>query len=589
MLLSLVACGDKTPEVTEGSVAEDGAKLNGVAFTDYKVEAANDDAKNAAALLVELLADCGITASETAENSIIVGSSKTTLAENEYVYEADGNTVYVNGNGDGAYEAAVLLFVYDLFGFDGYNADKISVKDAAFTSVKLSYENNIKDKFSPIEIYVATSGDDSASGTKEAPLASMAGAVKLLETLAGKTLCPINVKFGAGEYVFDSSVKITKTTSGKIYSPIEFSAEDGADVSFVGGAKIPASAAAKVTDSAILDRIANADAKDKIYVVDLSDYFDSIPKVSNQSIDDYYPALFYVDGIAQTIARYPNEGSSIEVTAWATDMEGDGFPFYFIYMSEEVGKHAETAWSQLAYETVFATGFFSSDDYDEGFSIYEVAKETSEMRKEHEGKYYFRTYTQIYDKITEGQSFYFHNLLEEIDVAGEYFIDTVAKKLYLYSDGNISDDMYVSNLGDTMINIASGPSVITIKGIDMGYTRAKAINVQGSKRIVIEDCNFNAISANAISVTSTTNSEIKNVTVSECGRGGIVLTRCGSVSNGTDANVTISGCTVKDVNLVKYTGSACISMTNSCGITLVNNTLECVNTIIEDNVKNITK
>ena len=148
MLFALVACGEKTPEVTEGTVASDdgSVKLNGVAFTSYKIEAANDDAKNAAALLTELLADCGIAVSETAENSIIVGSSNTTLAENEYVYEADGNTVYVNGNGDGAYEAAVLLFVYDLFGFDGYNADKISVNDATLTSVKISYENNIKDK-----------------------------------------------------------------------------------------------------------------------------------------------------------------------------------------------------------------------------------------------------------------------------------------------------------------------------------------------------------------------------------------------------------------------------------------------------------
>ncbi len=590
MLFALVACGgEKTPEVTDGAQSGDGsAKLNGVAITEYKIEAANDDAKNAAALLSELLADCGITLTETAENTIIVGDSKTTLSDNEYVYEADGKTVYVNGNGADAYEAAVLLFVYDILGYDGYNADEVKLENVELTSVKHTYADSIEGKFAPIEIYVATNGNDSAAGTKEAPLATLSGAVNVLESIAGKTLHPIAIKLGAGEYMVDKTVKLTKINSGKLYSPVEFSAEDGADVKLVGGVKLSASEAVKVTDAAILDRIANAEAKDNIYVIDLSPYFSSIDEVSNQSIDDYYPVQLYVDGKAQTIARYPNDGS-IEITAWATDMEGDGFPFYFIYMTDEAGKHAETYWSQLTYEHAFATGFFSSDSYDEGLSIYEVALETSETRKENIGKYYFRTYTQIYDKITVGQNFYFHNLLEEIDVSGEYYIDTVAKKLYFYSDGNISDDMYVSKLGETMINIASGASDITFKGIDIGYTRGKAINAQGAKRIVIEDCSISGISSNAISLTSTTDSVVKNVSILDCGRGGIVLTRCGSVTSGTNANITISGCTVKNVNLVKHTGSACLSLTNTCGITLSDNTFDCTLTILEDNVKNITK
>ena len=589
LLLALVSCGD-----TSGNTPDDNSvKINGVALSNYKIEAANEDAENASALLFALLTDCGVEFSETAENSIVVGDSKTALAENEYVYEADGKTIYINGNGADACEAAVLLFVYNIAGYDGYNKDAISLTSASLDSVKLTYADNISGKFAPIEYYVSTNGSDDANGSKEAPLASFAGALNAVGKIAGKTLRPITVKFAEGEYVFDETVKITAQNSGKIYSPVEFVAEDGADVTFMGGVKIPASAATKVTDTAIIDRIATPEAKDKIYSIDLSPYFSKIPEVSNQSIDNYYPVQFFVDGKTQTIARYPNVGETFTVNGWATDMEGDGVPFYYVYMPEQAGQHIEKYWPFEVYEskTVFAVGFFSSDAYDEGLSVSEVVKEASELRKDYIGQYYFRTFTQIYESINAGQTFYFHNLLEEIDTAGEYYIDVAAKKLYFYSDGNISDEMYVSRLGENMINITSGSSDISFKNINFAYIRAKAINAQGANNITIDSCDFSCISSNAISFTSTTNSTISNSNISECGRGGIILARCGSVANSTDANITVSNCNIANVNLVKYTGSACVSITNACGVKLANNTLagNGIDTIIENNVKNITK
>ena len=591
-VFAFTACsGEKTPNTPDASAFA----INGNDVASYAVAYPDGDAdaKAAAELLVELFADCDVELSETSDKLIKIGESKTALAENEYIYEADGANIYINGNGDDAISAAVLLFVYDMFGYDGYNSEAIVKESKQFTSVKKTYADDISGKFSPIEYYVATNGSDDANGTKEAPFATLVGAVNAIGEIAGKTLHPIVVKFAAGEYVFEETVKITAQNSGKIYSPIEFSAEDGAEVLFVGGVKIEAKDVVKVTDTAIIDRIANEEAKDKIYSADLSSYFSKIPDVSNPSIDDYYPVQFFVDGKTQTIARYPNVGETLTVNGWATDMEGDGFPFYYVYMSEEAGQHAVKYWPFEVYEakTMFAVGFFSSDAYDEGLCVSEIVKEESELRAQYIGQYYFRTFTQIYESINLGQTFYFQNLLEEIDTAGEYYIDVAAKKLYFYSDGNISDDMYVSRLGENMINIASGASDITFKNIDFGYSRAKAINVQGASRVVIDTCDFYCISSNAVSFTSTTNSVINNANISECGRGGIVLTRCGSVANSTDANVTISNCNIGNVNLVKYTGSACISVTNSCGIKLEGNTLDGngIDTIVENNVKNITK
>ncbi len=89
------------------------------------------------------------------------------------------------------------------------------------------------------KIYVSTSGNDTNSGTKELPLASLNGAVNRLLTLRKlQTFADqVEVIIGNGEYFLTEPVVLNFDDSGTEKSPVIFKAEEGAHPVFYGGKK----------------------------------------------------------------------------------------------------------------------------------------------------------------------------------------------------------------------------------------------------------------------------------------------------------------------------------------------------------------
>lgn len=90
------------------------------------------------------------------------------------------------------------------------------------------------------KIYVSTSGNDTNSGTKELPLASLNGAVSRLRTMRKvQTFTDqVEVIIGNGEYYLTEPVVLNSDDSGSDKSPVIFKAEEGAHPVFYGGKKI---------------------------------------------------------------------------------------------------------------------------------------------------------------------------------------------------------------------------------------------------------------------------------------------------------------------------------------------------------------
>ena len=90
------------------------------------------------------------------------------------------------------------------------------------------------------KIYVSLSGNDSNSGTKEMPLASLNGAVYKLKALRNLQAfdAPVEVIIGNGAYFLTEPVVLNPDDSGTEKSPVIFRAEEGAHPVFYGGKKI---------------------------------------------------------------------------------------------------------------------------------------------------------------------------------------------------------------------------------------------------------------------------------------------------------------------------------------------------------------
>lgn len=90
------------------------------------------------------------------------------------------------------------------------------------------------------KIYVSTSGNDTNSGTKEFPLASLNGAVSRLRTLRKVQTFEdqVEVIISNGEYFLTEPVVLNCDDSGTEKSLVIFKAEEGAHPVFYGGKKI---------------------------------------------------------------------------------------------------------------------------------------------------------------------------------------------------------------------------------------------------------------------------------------------------------------------------------------------------------------
>ena len=91
-----------------------------------------------------------------------------------------------------------------------------------------------------LKIYVSPSGDDSAAGSKEQPLASLNGALEKVKQARISTMAegPVEIRISDGVYWISEPLLIGTENSGSEKSPVIVKAEEGARPVFCGGKKI---------------------------------------------------------------------------------------------------------------------------------------------------------------------------------------------------------------------------------------------------------------------------------------------------------------------------------------------------------------
>jgi hypothetical protein len=86
------------------------------------------------------------------------------------------------------------------------------------------------------EFFVSPSGDDAASGTREAPFATLARAQQAARPLAGKE--PVQVTVRSGTFYLPSTLIFTAADSGSATAPVTYRAAPGETVVLSGGQKL---------------------------------------------------------------------------------------------------------------------------------------------------------------------------------------------------------------------------------------------------------------------------------------------------------------------------------------------------------------
>ncbi len=327
-------------------------------------------------------------------------------------------------------------------------------------------------------IYVSPNGNDSAVGTIDAPLKTLEGAKQRVRELKAKGMTVSEVIFRGGDYRIDTVV-FDSADSGTEENPIVYRAYEGETPRFKGSVELDVSGAQPVTDEFTRSRLYE-DVRDKVVVIDLAAQGisqGSITDTSNVSTafsfdnNTDYNSVF-VDEAEQPIAQWPN---GREYTAWTKTLN----QLTIVYSEGNPGRwtHAKDWWVAAFPEWDFTMSRVSPAKLD-------PATKSIEMSSRAPYKY------------TSGVSkrWKAFNLLEEIDLPGEFHIDRYNMKLYMYPAYTMADSKIELAVATNLVTM-NNTSHITFSGLEFSQCRGIGVKLCEVVNVDFENCRFKSIAS----------------------------------------------------------------------------------------------
>ena len=372
--------------------------------------------------------------------------------------------------------------------------------------------------------FVATDGSDDNTGTYTEPFATISKAKSVVRSLVSKGLtAPVYVNVRGGDYYLDAGLVFDGSDSGTEQYPITYRAYNGETVNLLGSKKLDASKITKVTDEKILNKLIEAPAREHLYQVKMSDLGIDAPALGYNGQNR--KNVFILDNTELTNARWPNldesggehtfiGGQAAELTE---DEEGkyngDSQPIKFNYFDDT---NRSSLW-EFKENDMFIGGGISYLWAAQVCKIGMLDPENKILKSSENFTYGQATYTAKDDRYL-----YFENIMEEIDVPGESYLDRETDTLYLYPAGEITEDSRFSltTLSSDVINCESGCNLVfdglnikettgtgalfgglsnnvTVKNADFAFLGVYGIRIYGYNK-TIENCNFYNIPNSAI-------------------------------------------------------------------------------------------
>jgi hypothetical protein len=326
------------------------------------------------------------------------------------------------------------------------------------------------------DFYVSTAGNDANSGVKEQPFRTIEHArdcVRRQITQGGATRVPITVWISAGDYFLERTFELAHEDSGVKESPVSYRAESGAKVRLVGGRQIPPDAFKAVQAPEILNRL-DAAARGHVFVADLKAL--GVADLGEVAENGKRCELFFND-IPLALARWPNEGFAniVEVTGGRPIKDGG-------QSGDAIGKftYAGDRPNRWAGETdVWLHGYWFwdwSDQYQKVETI-DVQSRTIALTQ----PYHYYGYRK-------GQRYRVVNVLAELDLPGEWYLDRRTSLLYLWPPDSIEKARIVfSTLASPGI-LLTNSSFVVLRDLIVEATRGEGVKIHGGKGNRVGGC-----------------------------------------------------------------------------------------------------
>ncbi len=413
-------------------------------------------------------------------------------------------------------------------------------------------------------LYVSASASSGGDGSFEKPYQNIETAKNAVRSM-GKSE-PITVYVMGGDYYFKSSNVFTAQDSGTKEAPITYKAYNGEKPVFHGSVQIPARNITKLNDEKLLKKI-QATVRDKVYVMALpSDVSNNIGNMFRYAVGTYSHTMdfntldVFNNGELMPMSQWPNIGFA--------DVESltDASPLKVVF-SEELAKRFKN-WS-FAEDIIMS--YYTKAGYEHFFapvSGFDSQERVINLPKEQV------TRTPSLDRMgpSANARAVILNMLEEIDMPGEWVLDRANKCIYIYPEGGkVSGKMTVSLSNEPIVTF-DGASNIIFDGITVGYGRNDGIEITNSSSdIVIKECEVSNVGSSGIDIRNS-----KNITVSGCdiyniGSSGVHIVSCGNRTFLTESGIVVENNDIFNIGRFKKCATGCVIVDESCGVEIRNN------------------
>ncbi len=365
----------------------------------------------------------------------------------------------------------------------------------------------------PLTLTVATNGNDAWSGRlaepkadgKDGPLRTVEAArdkIRALKAAKGLPDGGITVCVRGGVYELAETFTLTGKDSGSAKAPIVYRAHQDEAVRFVGGKAI--TGFKPVTDQAVLDRLMPG-ARGKVLQVDLK----------AQGIADYGTLkrrgfgcpghaaameLFFQDR-PMTLARYPNDGW---MTIKSAPKGAGGGQF-------TVDDDRLKRWTQA--EEIWVHGYWTHPWADTYEKVASIDPETHAITTvPPHGVYGYKV----------GQRFYAHNLLEELDAPGEFFIDREKGVLYFWPPAPIDEHKAIVSMIYSLVRVQEAHH-ITLAGFTFECCRGTGVAIRGGSHVTVAGCTLRNTGGYGASMGGGSHHAVRSCDVYFTGDGGVGL------------------------------------------------------------------
>ena len=398
-----------------------------------------------------------------------------------------------------------------------------------------------------MRLFVSTQGNDSWAGRlaepnpakTDGPFATLERARDEIRQLKQKTGLPqggIVVEILGGRYDRKEPFVLTDEDSGTAESPIVYRARPSDVVQLSGGRVIDGWQ--PVTDPAVVERLAPA-ARGKVFQANLkaqgvAEYGDlgldaewelqlRLAKIDNQGEDamgstyasvgkKVNPRLeVFFNDTPMPISQWPNEGFiKIEEVLGKTKVDRRGTKGckegIFVYEGDRPSR-----WTQ------------EKDAWVQGYWFRDWAQQRHKIASLDPDKRIISVEPPYHNYCyRKGQWFRGFNLLSEIDLPGEWYIDREAGVLYFWPPGPIDQSRVEVSMTPWLWKM-NDVSHVNVEGILFEAARATAVSIAGGRQCRVVGCTFRNLGCHAVTVVDGWDNGVVGCDMYNMGGGGIYL------------------------------------------------------------------